>query len=135
MGQALSDLRHLDSIVRDSQKEGMEETLCDFSNVIRGLSQTWSDQSGPRRISLFFSEPPDAQNDTDIHGALNALLLSHMTCEFVYLSQPDASDAATQRLGELALLLSGYEGCNLVRFGQTLPLSFSSQSCSFPPLN
>ena len=106
--------------------------MCDASKVLRFCqSQPWgvpsessssssSSSSHPsRKISLFFCEPPNAQNDADIHGALNALLLDQISCEFIYLSQIEASSLAAERLGELALLISGWLNCSLARIRLT----------------
>ena len=128
MGEAMASLSTLHGLHEEMTAAGMDLTVPGFSAVLRGLAQAFSadpaHQSAPRRISLLFAAPPDNSSDGDIHGALNALLVAKTTCDFVFLSDLGAEDdagVASERLGELALLVSSYSNCSLhrVRANQT----------------
>ncbi len=112
----MAPLARLESVYQESVSFGMDRSMPEFSSVLRGLAQSFAPEpAGPRRISLFFSAPPDTAADGDIHGSLNALLVAGIACDFVFLSQEETSAIASERLGELALLVSSYSNCGLVR--------------------
>jgi hypothetical protein len=116
LGDVQSSIRALPQLVDESINAGVDSSTCDFSGILRGLAQSFLPEPNElRRISLLFCEPPDTLNDTDIHGALNALLVADICCDFIFLSQDESSDDTSQRLGELALLVSSYANCALAR--------------------
>lgn len=106
-------------MLEEGLTNGLNARLPDFSSLLRGLVQSFAlDQKSPRRVSLLFFDPPDPQTDKDIHGALNALRVGEIACDFVFLSTEDgASDEnVSHRLSELAFLVSSYSSsCSFMR--------------------
>ncbi len=109
LGEAQGAIAALPQLYQESLNAGMDSSFPDFSCILRGLAQSFVPETNDmKRVSLLFFEPPELHKDSDIHGALNSLLVADICCDFVYFSREEADESAAQRLGELALLVSSY---------------------------